>query len=119
MKPGTVFYKMTGSGNDFVMFDGRHVKERELTPDAVVAICDRRQGIGADGVALLLPSSQDGVHFAFRFWNSDGSEGPMCGNGALCATRLAGLLEFARAGEEVRFSTPAGIHRGRVVENES
>ncbi len=119
MKPGTVFYKMTGSGNDFVMFDGRHLKTEELTAAAIVAICDRRLGIGADGVAVLEPTDQDGVHFSFRFWNSDGTPGPMCGNGALCATTLAGVLEFAPAGEEVRFSTPAGIHRGRVVDGQS
>ncbi len=119
MKQGTVFYKMTGSGNDFVMFDGRYVKAEELTTEAIVAVCDRRLGIGADGVALLLPAGEEGVHFAFRFWNSDGSPGPMCGNGALCATTLACVLELAKAGEEVRFSTDAGIHRGRVVDGES
>ena len=119
MRQGTVFYKVTGSGNDFVMFDGRYVRTEELTTEAIVAICDRRLGIGADGVAVLEPTDQDGVHFAFRFWNSDGSPGPMCGNGALCATRLAGVLELARPGEEVRFATPAGIHRGRVVDDES
>jgi diaminopimelate epimerase len=119
MKPGTVFHKMTGSGNDFVMFDGRHLKTEELTAAAIVAICDRRLGIGADGVVLLEPTDEEGVHFAFSYWNADGSPGPMCGNGALCATRLAGLLEFARPDEEVRFSTPSGIHRGRVVDGES
>ena len=119
MKQGTVFYKVTGSGNDFVMFDGRYVKTADVTAEDIVAICDRRLGIGADGVAVLEPTDQDGVHFAFRFWNSDGSPGPMCGNGALCATRLAGVLELAKAGEEVRFSTPSGIHRGRVVDGES
>jgi len=119
MKPGTVFYKMTGSGNDFVMFDGRYVQASELTAEAIVAICDRRLGIGADGVALLEPTDAAGIHFTFRFWNSDGSAGPMCGNGALCATTLAGALEFTPAGEEVRFATEAGVHRGRVVEGQS
>ncbi len=119
MKPGSVFYKMTGSGNDFVMFDGRHVCADELSPETVVAVCDRRMGIGADGVGLLEPTSQPGAHFAFRFWNRDGSAGPMCGNGALCATRLAVLLELARPDEEVRIATDAGLHRGRVVGDQS
>ena len=119
MKPGSVFYKMTGSGNDFVMFDGRHVDADELTPETIVAICDRRMGIGADGVGLLEPSGAAEAHFAFRFWNRDGSVGPMCGNGALCATRLAVVLEFARADEEVRIATDAGLHRGRVVGDQS
>jgi len=119
MKPGTVFYKMTGSGNDFVMFDGRHVQAAELTTGAITAVCDRRLGIGADGVGLLEPTDTDGVDFTFRFWNRDGTAGPMCGNGALCATRLAVLLEFAKPDSEVRFSTSAGVHRGRVVGDRS
>lgn len=119
MRQGTVFYKMTGSGNDFVMFDGRHLRAEELTAAAIEAICDRRLGIGADGVAVLDSTDQEGVHFVFRFWNRDGSQGPMCGNGALCATTLAGVLELVRTGDEVRFATEAGIHRGRVVDGES
>src|SRR5512135_509633 len=119
MKPGTVFYKMTGSGNDFVMFDGRHVSADELTPQTIAAVCDRRLGIGADGVGLLEPATAEGVNFAFKFWNRDGSVGPMCGNGALCVTRLAVVLEFAQPDGEVRFATPAGIHRGRVVGDKS
>ncbi len=116
MKPGTVFYKMTGSGNDFVMFDGRHVRAAELTAESIQAVCDRRLGVGADGVGLLEPSDDPAVHLTFRFWNRDGSAGPMCGNGALCVTRLAVLLELAPAGGEVRFATPAGVHCGRAVE---
>jgi diaminopimelate epimerase len=114
MNQGTVFYKMTGSGNDFVMLDGRYVAVAELDPATVAAICDRRRGIGADGVALLVPSSEPGIHFAFHFWNRDGSPGPMCGNGALCATRLAAFLELAPADGDIRFSTSSGTHQGRV-----
>jgi diaminopimelate epimerase len=113
MNQGTVFYKMTGSGNDFVMLDGRYVPAADLTPATIAAICDRRLGIGADGVALLEPTADAGVHFKFHFWNRDGSPGPMCGNGALCATRLAALLELAPANGDARFSTPSGIHEGR------
>ena len=116
MKPGTVFYKLTGSGNDFIALDGRYVAVEQATPALVAAICDRRHGAGADGVMLLDPRTGPDVHFSFRFWNSDGSEGPMCGNGALCATRLATVLGFAPADGEVRFSTRAGIHRGWVME---
>jgi len=119
MKTGTVFYKMSGSGNDFVMFDGRHTSAEELTPEAIVAVCDRRMGIGADGVGLLEPSGADGIDFRFRFWNRDGTAGPMCGNGALCATRLAVQLELARPDAEVRFETSAGLHLGRLVGDRS
>lgn len=115
MRQGTVFYKMTGSGNDFVMFDGRYAWFSELTPETIRALCDRRQGVGADGVILLDPDAPAGTHFTFHYWNSDGSPGPMCGNGALCAVRLAALIELAPASDEVRFATAAGIHRGRVA----
>ena len=115
MKTGTVFYKLTGSGNDFIALDGRNVPPDQVTPAVVTALCDRRHGAGADGVVVLDPRTDGDVHFAFHFWNSDGSAGPMCGNGALCATRLATVLEMAPAGGEVRFSTQAGIHRGWVL----
>jgi diaminopimelate epimerase len=116
MKPGTVFYKMTGSGNDFLGFDGRFTRREEITPEEIRRVCDRRHGVGADGVFLLDPEAPAEAHFTFHFWNSDGSEGPMCGNGALCATRLATLIELAPADGVVRFATQAGIHEGKVVE---
>ena len=116
VKTGTVFYKMTGSGNDFLVFDGRYARLQDFTPEAVRSACDRRMGAGADGVVLLDPEAPDGAHFTFHFWNSDGSEGPMCGNGALCATRLAMLIELAPANGTVRFATQAGIHEGIVAD---
>lgn len=115
MRRGIVFYKMTGSGNDFVMLDGRYARPEELTAETVRRLCDRRLGVGADGVILLDPKAPDGAHFTFHFWNSDGSPGPMCGNGALCATRLAALIELAPPEGEVRFATEAGLHRGVVA----
>jgi diaminopimelate epimerase len=120
VRTGVVFYKLTGSGNDFVAFDGHHVSTTELTPPVIVALCDRRHGVGADGVMLLSPPTERDAHFAFHFWNSDGSPGPMCGNGALCATRLATFLQFAPADGEVRFTTESGLHRGWLAgENRS
>ena len=112
MRLGVAFHKLTGSGNDFVAFDGRDIPPADLTPAVVAAVCDRRHGVGADGVIVLAPATQPDTHFAFHFWNSDGSPGPMCGNGALCATRLATVLRLAPADGEVRFSTGAGVHRG-------
>ncbi len=116
MRRGTVFYKMSGSGNDFVLLDGRHTSLDEVSGDDIRALCDRRLGVGADGVILLAPGGPEGAHFTFHFWNSDGSLGPMCGNGALCATRLATLIELAPPGD-VRFATEAGLHLGRVVDD--
>jgi diaminopimelate epimerase len=114
VNPGTVFYKMSGSGNDFLMFDGRYAERSDFTPEAIRRLCDRRLGAGADGVVLLDPKAPEGVHFVFHFWNNDGSEASMCGNGALCATRLATLIELGPADGIVRFATPAGVHEGAV-----
>ena len=120
MRPGIVFHKLTGSGNDFIAFDGRHVRPADLPPGAILALCDRRQGVGADGVMLLAPPEEPGTHFAFLFWNRDGSPGPMCGNGALCATRLATVIGLAPGEGAVVFTTESGLHRGWLAgENRS
>jgi diaminopimelate epimerase len=95
---GTLFYKMTGSGNDFVVLDGRGATTPERwSPAQVRAICDRRSGVGADGLVILTPSAPDAVRMTY--WNSDGSRGAMCGNAALCSGRLAVQLELVPAGE--------------------
>jgi diaminopimelate epimerase len=93
---GTVFYKMTGSGNDFIMLDGRDSSLDQWPAEAITAICDRRMGAGADGLVILTPADEPGaVHFVYL--NRDGSRAGMCGNAALCSTRLAVLLEMAPA----------------------
>ena len=94
---GTLFYKMTGSGNDFVVLDGRATRPDRWSPARVSAICDRRNGVGADGLVILTPATPDAVRMSY--WNSDGSHGAMCGNAALCSGRLAVDLEMVSAGE--------------------
>ena len=94
---GTLFYKMTGSGNDFVMLDGRATKPERWSPDRVRALCDRRTGIGADGLVILTPATPGTVRMSY--WNSDGSHGAMCGNAALCSGRLSVELELVPPGE--------------------
>ena len=94
---GTLFYKMTGSGNDFVVLDGRASKPESWPPGRVRAICDRRNGVGADGLVILTPAAAGSVRMSY--WNSDGSHGAMCGNAALCSGRLAVDLELVPAGE--------------------
>src|SRR4051812_48826985 len=94
---GTVFYKMSGSGNDFVVLDGRATSADRWPAAEVRAICDRRRGVGADGLVLLTPSSGDAVRMIY--WNSDGSRTAMCGNAALCSGRLAVYLELVASGE--------------------
>ena len=86
----TEFYKMSGSGNDFVMLDGRVHRVADWPADRIVEVCDRRQGVGADGFVILTPVGPAQVRMGF--YNSDGSEAAMCGNAALCSTVLATYL---------------------------
>jgi len=107
----TAFYKMTGSGNDFVMVDGRASPAEQWTPARIAAVCDRRSGVGADGLVTLAPEPA-GVRMAY--WNADGSRAAMCGNAALCSTRLAARLGMApEAG--MRLLTDAGTMESRCV----
>jgi diaminopimelate epimerase len=105
---GTLFYKMTGSGNDFVVLDGRATTPDGWPPARVRAICDRRNGVGADGLVILTPSTPGTVRMSY--WNSDGSHGAMCGNAALCSGRLSVDLEMVPPGEFCLL-TDAGLVR--------
>ena len=107
---GTIIYKMTGSGNDFVMLDGRFTSPERWPATRVAAICDRRAGVGADGLVILTPDAPGRVRMTY--WNSDGSRAAMCGNAALCSTRLAVYLELAEPGE-LCLLTDAGVVPGR------
>jgi diaminopimelate epimerase len=93
---GTVFYKMSGSGNDFIMLDGRYTDPAFWTAERIVEVCDRRHGVGADGLVILTSEGPDRVRM--DFWNCDGSRADMCGNAALCSTRLSAHLGLAPAG---------------------
>jgi diaminopimelate epimerase len=99
------FTKMNGAGNDFVMLDNRE-GELHLAPQQIVAICDRHRGIGADGV-LVLEKAANGADFRMRYYNADGGEAEMCGNGARCFARFAQRTAGAR--KELSFETPAGV----------
>jgi len=110
--PATRFYKMTGSGNDFVMLDGRLTTPDDWPAEAIVALCDRRLGVGADGMVILTPEGHGRVRM--DFWNCDGSRADMCGNAALCSTRLATFLEMVPS-EGVQLVTRAGIFPVRCL----
>jgi diaminopimelate epimerase len=103
---------MTGSGNDFVILDGRHNPVDEWPAARIVEVCDRRMGAGADGLVILTPDPTGRIRF--DFFNSDGSRGAMCGNAALCSTRLAAHLEMA-APEGMVLCTDAGLVRTRCT----
>lgn len=101
---------MSGSGNDFVVLDGRATSPDQWTASRVQAICDRRNGVGADGMVILSPAN-DVVRMTY--WNSDGSLGALCGNAALCSGRLAVHLELVQPGE-FGLLTEAGTVRVRA-----
>src|SRR2546429_1386740 len=99
------FTKMNGAGNDFVMIDNR-AGEVHLSAQQIAKICDRHRGVGADGVLLVEPATNS-ADFRMRYYNSDGGEAEMCGNGARCFARFVEKVADAR--ENVSFETPAGI----------
>ena len=109
---GTLFFKMTGSGNDFVVLDGRVSPPSEWPAERIVAVCDRRNGVGADGLVVLTPERENAVRMTF--FNADGSRAAMCGNAALCSTRLSARLGLGRA-EGMELVTDAGTYRTRCV----
>jgi len=105
---GTIVYKMTGSGNDFVLLDGRSTTPEEWTSPRIVQLCNRRTGVGADGLVILTPDGPGNVRMVY--WNADGSRAAMCGNAALCSTRLAVYLELVEPGD-LCLQTDAGVVR--------
>ncbi len=110
---GLPIYKMTGSGNDFVMVDGRVSAPEQWSTSDIRAACARGTGVGADGVVFLLPGSAPGS-VRMIYFNSDGSRAAMCGNAALCSTRLAGRLGLAGT-SDMRLETDAGTYDSRVA----
>jgi len=110
---GLEFYKMSGHGNDFILVDNweKQVGEADM-PSLTRAVCHRRYGVGADGM-IFIEEGPDEVDFAWRFFNSDGSEAEMCGNGGRCAARFAYLLGIAPT--EMMFQTLAGVIRAEVT----
>ncbi len=101
------FLKMEGLGNDFVVFEG----PLDPSPAEVARWCDRRRGIGADGVLVVTPSDEQVV--AMGYWNADGSAAEMCGNGLRCVARYAVERELV-ASSEFTVMTPAGLRHVEV-----
>ena len=100
------FTKMNGAGNDFVVIDNRSLAW-QLDRGTIQRLCDRHRGVGADGFLSLEPAQGD-ADFRMRYYNSDGGEAEMCGNGARCFARFAARLMLGDS-LSVRFETQAGI----------
>ncbi len=101
------FRKYHGLGNDFVLIDNRNALDPILTSAQAIEVCDRRFGVGADGVIFLLPG-QDGADYMMRIYNSDGSEPEMCGNGIRCLAQFLQDLNVAPTNGGYQIDTLAG-----------
>ena len=110
---GTTIYKMTGSGNDFVMVDGRHTTPTEWSVDDIRAVCARGTGVGADGLVFVGPGAEPDV-VRMIYFNSDGSRAAMCGNAALCSTCLAVRLGLANP-QHMTLETDAATYESRCT----
>ena len=101
------FWKLEGAGNDFLGLDGR-AGGFKLKRQQIADLCDRRRGVGADGVLVVEKPKVRGADFRMRYYNSDGGEAEMCGNGARCFALLARAVS-GRKGNELRVQTQAGL----------
>ena len=101
---------MNGAGNDFVVIDNRddHVS---LSPDQIAQLCHRQRGVGADGL-ILFRKSESEADWAWDFYNADGSDAEMCGNGARCFARY--IERMTESGNELSFQTNCGIIRANI-----
>jgi diaminopimelate epimerase len=107
------FTKMNGAGNDFILIDNR-TGDIDLARSQIAHLCDRHRGIGADGILLLeLPANR--ADFRMRYFNADGGEAEMCGNGARCFARFANRV--AGTEKKISFETPAGVISAELAGN--
>jgi diaminopimelate epimerase len=107
------FYKYQGTGNDFIILDNRK-NSFQLTDEKVALLCHRQFGIGADGLMLLGGDTQ--YDFNMKYYNSDGKEGSMCGNGGRCMVSFAHRLGLI--GKSTRFLAVDGVHEAEVIAEE-
>lgn len=109
------FAKMSGAGNDFILFDRKFNPDLKLTPEAIKKLCDRRRAIGADGV-LVVDDLKD-YSFTLEYYNSDGSTGTLCGNGSRCAIKYAYLSGRLKGGKAC-FLSGNQVYTGEILDGE-
>jgi len=107
------FYKYQGTGNDFVMIDNRDRCIDNYDSEFISNLCDRKYGIGSDG--LILIENNNDLDFTMKYFNSDGSELGMCGNGARCVTQFAKKLGIIN--NSAIFQASDGAHHAEIINN--
>lgn len=106
------FYKYQGTGNDFILIDNRDA-QKQLTTAQIAQLCHRRFGIGADGLMEL--RSEAGFDFRMMYYNADGREGSMCGNGGRCLVKFAHFVGIHKS--DYRFLASDGEHLASIEAN--
>ncbi|MDF1852422.1 MAG: diaminopimelate epimerase [Verrucomicrobiales bacterium] len=109
------FSKMNGAGNDFVVIDNRDLSH-SLQKEQIATLCQRQQGVGADGFLTVEPA-ESGADYKMRYYNADGGEAEMCGNGARCFARFVNRLEGGKL-TSTRFETIAGVIEAEFIGDE-
>ncbi|PKB43978.1 diaminopimelate epimerase [Cellulophaga sp. RHA19] len=104
------FYKYQGTGNDFVMIDNRDLSFPKQDTKLINKLCDRRFGVGADGLILL--ENDDNLDFKMVYYNADGNESTMCGNGGRCLVAFANFLGVVKG--EATFNAVDGLHNATI-----
>lgn len=109
------FEKFHGAGNDFILIDNRQ-NNISLSSKLINEICHRRFGVGADGLIELLLSSEKGINFKMKYYNSDGKEGSFCGNGGRSFVAFANYLGVCE--QKITFEATDGIHEAEILSSE-
>ncbi len=110
------FTKMNGAGNDFILIDKTKNTKLKLSKEFIEQICNRHKGIGADGVLVVKPNNN--YRFKLDYYNSDGSTGTLCGNGARCAIKYI-LDNYKVKKNKIKFFFNNEVYKGYVGNNEN
>lgn len=105
------FFKYQGSGNDFIMIDGR--KGLNISVEIIKRLCDRHFGVGSDGILVI--DNSENADFKMIFYNPDGSRATFCGNGARCIVKFANYLKIIN--QNAHFVADDGIHYSEIIDN--
>lgn len=108
------FYKMSGAGNDFILFDRKINPSLKLNPGIIKKLCDRHNGIGADGVVTI--SDNGKYDFVMEYYNADGSTGSLCGNASRCAIKFAAMTGRLKR-NNADFVSNKVAYKGEIIDN--